>query len=342
MKLYISGYIRRRSFSEIGVIELLPLSSFLVTPTREPELQSQFFSFTSCPTNLKKEQTKKGLLGYQVQSQLGCGAKTATDGDETDMDEAQRQLEEKREYNRRVSARAREKTKQTIASLEATVVTLAKRVLELEQTRDLLFEQVRLIAEEKLKIEQALLRLIQDRQGTSLVRSVPPPQQAPALATNSDAQHALLTAVLRENNLGPALPYGTTNPPPTSGTPHAARHFSATAAGATSASQQQQQQRIDQAVVSLNALLRGENANASNSTSSTQKSAASQRYSPSVVAPPSPPPPPRGFQFGALSTQQPAGLIQCPPQRVEQELAILQLLQRMDRRTMEDRNNTSG
>jgi hypothetical protein len=261
--------------------------------------------------------------------------------DETYMDEAQR-LEEKRAYNRLVSARAREKTKQTIASLEATVVTLSNRVHELEQTRDLLFEQVRLIADEKLKIERALLRFIQDRQA-GIATSVPPPQQAPASTTNSDSQ-ALLTAVLRENALGAAHPYGTTDPPPMSGAPHAATHSSA-AAGATAAPQPQQQ-RIDLVGASLlNALLRGGNANTSNAAPSTQSLASSQQYPPGVVAPPRPPP--RGSATTLFppctphDTQQPAWLAH-PSQRTEQELEILQLLQRMDRRRMEDRNNMSG
>jgi hypothetical protein len=177
------------------------------------------------------------------------------------MSEAQRQLEEKRAYNRLVSARARQKTKQTISSLETTVETQSKRLHELEQMRSILSEQVRHIAAEKWKIEQAILQAInQDRQGGS-ARKGPPglsmvdgllPGAASAgnasFATSLDAND-LLMAVLGEKSMGADSQRrpSATNPPPMIGSPQVSRLALARATADT-----QQQQLV---AASLNDLL---------------------------------------------------------------------------------------
>jgi hypothetical protein len=234
------------------------------------------------------------------------------------MAEAQRQLEEKRAYNRLVSARARQKTKQTITSLETTVETQSKRLLELEQMRSILFEQVRRIAEEKWKIEQAILQAInQDSQGGRATKGPPglpivddlPPEAASAgnasFATNLDAND-LFMAALGEKALGAASQRCTsaTSPSPMIGSPQAAR---LALARATADSQQRQL-----VAASLNDLLLLNNINAS--------SAHSVVPHPPTIAP-------RGSTtvlHGGTHPVQPVGM--SPRDQVELA-AILQLLQ---------------
>jgi hypothetical protein len=248
-------------------------------------------------------------------------------------DESQRPQEEKRAYNRLVSARARQKTKQTIASLEATVETQSKRLLELEQMRSVLSEQVRLIAAEKAKAELALLQersrdgiATNDLQGLTNPGGCFLPLAASnainaSLATNSDANAWLLDAL---SSATPCRTSAVSLPPPMFGSPQAA---TLSAARATTISDSMQRQ-LNELVAdsSMNALLLG---NANNTTSI-------YRLTPHpapIIAPP--PPPPRGsttlLHGGTTSTraasrQQPTASLSPPPHQAEL-LAILQLLQ---------------
>jgi hypothetical protein len=253
------------------------------------------------------------------------------------MAEAQRQrlADEKRAYNRLVSARARQKTKQTIASLEATVETQAKRLLELEQMRSVLLEQVRLMATEKSKVEQALL---QERSHGGFAANGHQDHTNPGGCLPIEQPHArrasdanpLLLAVLRENVLGsatPRRPSEVTIPQSIVGTPQAARLSAARAAAATT--DFMHRQLSDLVATSVNASLLG---NVNNTTSTYRLTPHNQ---PPIIAPP------RGSTTLLHAGGNTAGLSPPTPlhENHEELLAILQLLQ-MNRAARE--RSTSG
>lgn len=188
--------------------------------------------------------------------------------------------------------------------------------------RSALFDQARLIADEKRKLELAILQTIATSAPQALSNAGALPREASAgnasFATKSDA-HALLMAVLEQNAMDAVTPVRRTSAtilPPMTGSPQGAAMLSASRAASTDFHQHQQLKEL--VAASLNALLLG---NANKNTTSTHSLAPRP---PPVVAP-------RGSTTtmlplgGTHAIMQPAGLSQ-PPHQTEL-LAILQLLQ---------------
>jgi hypothetical protein len=102
-------------------------------------------------------------------------------------DDYERMLEEKREYNRKSSARSRLRTKERIADLVALSGQQAQKIAELEQVNSQLVEQLRLLTAEHQRLEQ----ILQER-SISLQRQSSAPNTNLQLLIESLAKKAIL------------------------------------------------------------------------------------------------------------------------------------------------------
>lgn len=111
-----------------------------------------------------------------------------------DVTEDQRRLEDRRAYNRANSARARLRSKQQIASLQATVDHQVSRLQEREQRNIELTEAVRLLNAEKISLQQIIHLLVQGEMGASSSMGDGGVPQGPLLDSASRLQGGVLLA----------------------------------------------------------------------------------------------------------------------------------------------------
>lgn len=90
-------------------------------------------------------------------------------GSSAEDDEEARKLEEKRAYNRRNAARARQRTKEHILELTARAERFAARNEDLQRTNDTLMAEVKLLREENQRLRQLVGATGATGGGTSVV-----------------------------------------------------------------------------------------------------------------------------------------------------------------------------
>lgn len=123
------------------------------------------------PTNRKEDNSPKPRgLKREAEDEIECEIVTSPDllqdaeedtnqtGEgEANLTEEQRQeLGDLRAHNRLISARARQRQRDQLASLQATVEHQSTRVIHLEQTNNTLMEQLQILTESKNRLLQML------------------------------------------------------------------------------------------------------------------------------------------------------------------------------------------